>query len=186
MGKKKISNKTILFILHGFGLVFALGFGMFAHDAARVMSFFPGHILFPANLSLWEQGKILLTSMSLWFILEYIIIGRKIKGFIFIHTIIAAALPTIMLIVYLSQSQLFGGLSTTGAHIILTIALIIAGFSASAIMATSEKDYSVYTPYGIVIYTIIVLTYMLFTYLPPNLSMFYDEVNQAYGPVFGN
>lgn len=184
MTKKKISNKTILFILHGIGFVAVCFFGMIAHDAARAMPFFLGQTLFPANLSLWEQGKILLTGMSIWFIIEYIIIGRKIKGFVFIHTIIAAALPVLMLLVYLSHSQLFGGLSMEGAHIVLSVALILCGFVVSVIMTLSAKDYSIYTPYGIVVYAVVVLMYVLFTFLPPNLPMFYDEVNQAFGPVW--
>lgn len=184
MKKKRISNKGILFILHGVGFVVVCFFGMIAHDAARAMPFFLGQALFPANLSLWEQGKILLTGMSFWFILEYIIIGRKIKGFVFIHTVIAAALPVLMLLIYLSHSQFFGGLSLEGAHIVLAVALILGGFVTSVIMLLSKKDYSVYAPYGIVAYAVIVLMYVLFTFLPPNLSMFYDEIHKAFGPIW--
>lgn len=184
MKKKKVSNKVILFILHGIGFVAVCFYGMIVHDAARAMPFFLGQVLFPANLCLWEQGKILLTGMSIWFILEYIIIGRKIKGFIFIHTIITAALPILMLMIYLSHSQIFGGLSLEGAHIILAVGLILAGFIISVIMTLSPKDYSIYTPYGIVAYAVIVLMYVLFTFLPPNLPMFYDEIHKAFGPVW--
>ena len=141
-------------------------------------------MLFPSNLSLWEQGKILLTGMTVWFIVEYALVGRKMKGFVFIHTIIASALPILMLIIYMSHSTIFDDLSTGGPHIILTIALILLGFFTSVIMTLSKKDYSVYAPYGIVIYIVVILVYTVFTFLPPEASMFYDAENFVYGPVW--
>jgi len=184
MSLRKLTNEKILFALHGLGFVFVCLFGMYSQDVARNFPNFITKILLPANYSLWEQGKILLTGMSLWFIIEYILVGRKIKGFISIHTLIAVVLPAIMLIVYMTHSTLFGGLSLEGAHIALAVMLILTGFLASVIMTVQKKDYSVYAAAGVVIYVIVIIVYVIFTFLPPQFSIFYDEINSSFGPIW--
>ncbi|MBN2879241.1 MAG: hypothetical protein JXN65_06370 [Clostridia bacterium] len=181
---KKWSKEKTLFVLHGIGFVMVCFYGSVVHDLARTFPNFLGRMLFPSNLCLWEQGKILLVGMSIWFLIEYLIVGRKIRGFIFIHTIIASSLPILMLIVYLTHTNLFGDFSLEGAHIVLSVALILLGFIVSVVMITSKKDYSSLAPYGIAIYVIIVMMYAVFTYLPPNVGMFYDDMHKAFGPVW--
>ena len=179
---KKMSNTTKLFILHGIGFVAVCFYGAIAHDLAKLSPNFFTYMIFPANLSLWEQGKLLMTGMSLWFLLEYFLIGRKIKGFVFIHTVVSAALPILMLLIYMTHSQFFGDLSLEGAHIVLSVALILGGFMASAIMVSNSKDYSGLAPYGIVFYVVLALLYAVFTFLPPETAMFRDAVHNTSGP----
>ncbi len=180
--KKKMTNHAKLFVLHGIGFVIVCFYGSIAHDLARISPGFFTYMLFPSNLCLWEQGKILLTGMSIWFIIEYLIIGRKIKGFVFIHTIIAVALPILMLMIYMLHSQVFGEFSLEGAHIVLSVALILSGFVTSTIMTLSQKDYSPYSPYGIIIYMMVIIAFALLTFLPPKSGIFYDEIHKVFGP----
>ena len=177
-----MSNEKKLFILHGIGFIMMCLYGSKAHDLARAFPNFVGRLMFPANLCLWEQGKILLTGISIWFILEYILVGRKIKGFVFIHTIIAAALPILMLIIYLTHTQLFGDFNLSGAHIALSVLLIMLAFIVSTVMTLSKKDFSVYAPYGIVIYIVVVMAYAVFTFLPPHIGPFFDDMHDCFGP----
>lgn len=181
---KNFSNEKKLLILHGIGFLVVCGFGAIVHDTARLVAGSVLMIFFPANLCLWEQGKILLFGMTAWFILEYIIVGRKMKGFIFIHSLVATMLPIVMLIIYMSHSKIFGGLSLEGAHIILSVALILAGFLTSTMLTISKRDFSRYTPHAVIAFAVICLLFAVFTYLPPELGIFYDAINSTFGPAF--
>lgn len=180
----KNSHYKWLYVLHVIGFVFVCVYCAFAHVLAKISPNFLTYLIFPANLSLWEQGKLLLVGMSIWFIIEYFIIGRKLKGFLFVSSVVTVALPILMIIIYTSHSQLFGDFSTEMAHIILTVALVLAGFLSSAFMLTSEKDYSLFTPYGIALYAVVVLIYGVLTFIQPESGVFYDAINSSYGPVW--
>ncbi|MEX1376739.1 MAG: DUF6512 family protein [Eubacteriales bacterium] len=179
---KQLSDEKKLFIMHGIGFVLMCLYGAKVHDLARAFPNFVGRLLFPSNLCLWEQGKILLTGMSVWFLIEYIFVGRKLKGFVFIHTIIASALPILMLAIYLTHTKLFGDFSLDGAHIALSILLIMSAFLVSVIMTLSKKDYSKYAPIGIIIYLLVAGAFAVFTFFPPEIGPFFDDMHHCFGP----
>jgi len=185
--KKSLKNRTEekkLFMLHGVGVIFACVFAMFSHDTVRAFPNFLTRMLLPSNYSLWEQGKILLTGMSIWFIIEYFIVGRKLKGFVYIHSMIAACLPIAMLLIYTSHTLVFSNFESEYMHIIVSVALILAAFVISTIMTLSDNDYSIFAPYGIAFFVVIVIIYAILTFIPPNVGIFFDEVSNVYGPAW--
>lgn len=174
-----------LIICHIVGFLLLVGFGAIAHSIARAFPNVVTRILLPNNLSLWEQGKIVVTPIFIIFTIEYFIVGKRFKNFIPAHLLIAFALPMLTYGVYHVHGFLFGnGLSLEGAHIVLSIAIILIAFLASYLLITSRIDLSKYTKLLIVLYIAMWIAYIVFSFVQPRWETFFDSINETFGPAF--
>lgn len=191
MKNKNISDIILLAICHvvGFGLVTA--FSLFANSIAENYPSLTVRLLFPANLSPWEQSKLLVVPLSLIFFAEYFVVGKKFKNFIPAHFLIAFALPIIMTILYSLYTIFLGELSSSGAQSMFLLTLLMAAMLASILLVTSEKSLLEYSTLFIILYFSINIAYIILTYHPPRFEFlgdvfnpFFDSVNNVFGPAY--
>jgi len=183
--KKKLSDVQILGICHFAALVLLSFFGANVFSLAEKFSGnIVGLMLLPINRSMWEFGKMLLVCMSIIFAVEYFIVGRRIKNYIPVHLIIATLVPIVMLIILAAFNFLFGSLSMEGAQAVLFLTLIIAAFLLSIIWVASKKDLSRYVVLFLILYILLCGLFVLFSFVRPELKLFFDYGGNIYGPLY--
>lgn len=184
--RKELSDLTILIISHAIGFLVVAGYAAFAHELSEAFPNIVGKLLLPTNLSLWEQGKMLVVPLCIIFPIEYFIVGRKFSNFIPAHLIIAFCLPMLLLGVFHVHGFIFGNrLSLEGAQTILSLALLLASFLASILLVTTEKDLTKYTIVFTILYIILAISYVVFSFMPPHSESFFDPINELFGPAYG-
>lgn len=191
MKNRNLSDIALLVICHvvGFGLVTV--FSLFANQIAESFPSLPVRLLFPANLSPWEQSKMLVVPLSLIFFAEYFIVGKNFKNFMPAHFLIAFALPIIMTILYSLYTVFLGGLDSSGAQSMFLLTLLLAALLASILLVTSDKDLKKRSNLFIILYFSMNIAYIILTYHPPRLEFlgdifnpFFDSVNNVFGPAY--
>lgn len=176
-----------LIICHIIGFFLLGAFGSVAHNIARAFPNVITRVLLPNNLSLWEEGKIVVTPILAIFMIEYFIVGKKFKNYIPAHLLIAIVLPMFTYGIYHVHGFVFGNsLSLDGAHIALSIALILTGFLASILLVTSKIEMQRYTTVLAILYIVMWIAYIVFSFVTPKAATFYDAVNETFGPAFMN
>lgn len=190
MKNRNLSDVVLLAICHvvGFGLVTV--FSLFANEVAETYPSLAVRLLFPANLSPWEQSKMLIVPLSLIFFAEYFIVGKNFKNYIPAHFLIAFALPIIMTIIYSLYTVFLGELSSSAQSMFL-LTLLLAAMLASILLVTSERSLLDYSMLFIVLYFCINIAFIVLTYYPPRLEFlgdvfnpFFDSVNNVFGPAY--
>jgi len=182
--KSKLTDLHLLIIWHFIGLILVSSFGAIAHGIARNYPSIIVKLLFPANLSTWEQGKLLIMPLSLFFFLEYFIIGKKFKNYIPVHFLIAYVLPIAMVLLYVLYRITIGVMSNDGPQILFALILLLAAFLFSISLLTSEKDMTKYYKIFILLYFSLCIVYIIFTFIPLRVPLFYDPINELYGPAY--
>ena len=185
MGNKiKLSDMQVLLICHTSAFLLIALYGLFANDLAEAFPSFISRMLMPANLSIWEQTKILVVPLSIIFPIEYFIIGKKYVNFIPAHLIIAFSVPMLMLGVYHLHNTFFGTMSMEGPQMVLSLTLLIAAFLASILFVTSETDMRKYALVFMILYFSLNVAYIIMLFSPPRLETFYDPIHRVFGPAY--
>lgn len=139
-------------------------------------------IFTPVNESIWEHMKLILTSSSLYYILNYIYINIK-KNEIPHNYFLATSLTPILsiglyLIIFLPVYY------NIGENMIISIGLLFIILIFAAYIhhkITKKKAIPLSNIFGVVL---IIITYIIFGYLtynPPTTDLFFDTKNEKYG-----
>lgn len=183
--KGKITDVQILGICHFIGLVVLSFFGA---NVFNLVERFSGnvltYILLPINRSMWEFGKMLFVCMSIIYTIEYFIVGRRIKNFIPVHLIVGSLLPIVLIIILSMFNFFFGSLSMEGAQAVLFLTLIIASFMLSIAWVASKQDVTKYFVPFLILYIVLCGLFVLFSFVRPELKMFFDYGANSYGPMY--
>lgn len=138
-------------------------------------------IFFPVNESIWEHMKILFTSILIYSLIDKIILDKnevKYNNF-YLQTFITAIISIpLYLTIYLPIYHIFSE-NLIISIIILLIVYIIVEIISYYIL--KQKQYNI--P-NYIITILIILTYIIFTYLtynPPHNYIFYDTQTESYG-----
>lgn len=183
--KKQNENLKKLIIWHIAGFVFVNIFAGLSHEIAEAFPSLITHIFLPANVSLGQQVKLMVTPLIIVFVIEYFIIGRKFDNYIPIHLSITAAAPLITLGIYHGHNFLFRRqLSVQGAQVVLSVAIIIGVFMASVFMITSKKNFKKFTIPALIVLIAIVVALGIFTFNPPHIATFFDYINETYEIIY--
>jgi len=135
-------------------------------------------------MSPWEQGKLLVVPLSLFFFVEYFIVGKKFKNFIPVQFLVAFAIPVFLVLIYSLYTVAFGTLSNDGPQIVFSFTLLLAAILSSAMLITAETNFNRLALLFIVLYFLLNIAYIVFLFFPPKAAVFYDSVNRLYGPAF--
>lgn len=188
MKKKKITDIQILAICHFVALVLLSFFGANVFELAeKFAGSVVGRLLLPINRSMWEFSKMLLVPMGIIFLIEYFIVGKRMKNFAPAHLIIGFILPIALMIVLSGYNYFFGALSMQGAQAVFFLSLIIASFLLSIILVTSKMDLSKYKKLFLIfliLYISLFGMFVLFSFIRPELKLFFDFGANTYGPLY--
>ncbi|MBN2879240.1 MAG: hypothetical protein JXN65_06365 [Clostridia bacterium] len=179
-----LTDVQLLAVCHIIGFIIVSVFIAIAHKVASTYPSLTVRLLFPANMSPWEQGKLLVVPLSLFFFIEYFIVGKKFKNFIPVHFLVAFAIPVFLVLIYSLYSAAFGSLSNDGPQIVFSFTLLLAALLSSVMLVTAETNFNKFALLFIILYFLLNIAYIVFLFMPPKAAVFYDAVNKLYGPAF--
>lgn len=136
---------------------------------------------FPVNESIWEHMKILFTSTLVYGLFDYILLkvnNVKFNNYSFSLFFTSFIAIPIFLMIYMPIYYLFGEVLIV-TLIIMLITYIICQFISYKILSSKQYLYLNYISIPLIILTYIV--FIIFTYNPPKMPLFYDTLNKYYG-----
>lgn len=177
------TNKTTYWTLLGIPIIFILGsIFHFLYELTGKLNFVA--LIAPINESIWEHTKLALFPMLCWWLLWYLVRGKKLgvngnNWFVaaFVATI---SVPILIILFYYTY---------TGGFNIHSLAMDITSFFISV---TAAQLFGLYvykhgnftdTAYTVVIILIVllILMYITLTLNPPHLPLFMDNTSGLYG-----
>ncbi len=167
-----------------YGFFFISIFGTLLH----FLYDFSGNIIFSpisaVNESVWEHLKIAIMPTFLYAIIEYFKIYKKDKYNLFFSLLIKSL--TIIFVITIGY-YLYTFILNRHLLVIDVFLFYFSIFVAQIIgYKISRKEYNLHIEkVSKQLCIIVILLFVLFTYLPPNLDIFKDEVTNTYG-VFKN
>lgn len=162
-----------LFIHESLGFIFTLILGTFLHYTYALSGENPIVGLFSAvNESVWEHLKLLFFPVFIYTIAEYIYIGKRFSSFFFIKSLGTFLGLLSIVILFYTYTGIIGT-----PILFLDISIFIFGsfftYLYSYFQLKNRRFQSkFYNAYGISIFTILLLLFILFTIMPPALPLF--------------
>lgn len=162
------------------GLIFCVAFAFVFHFAFDWLGK-PTYLawLFAVNESVWEHSKIIFYPYLFFSCVEFFAIKHDVKIFF-----TAKALPLIfsvpiMIAIYYTYTGVIGN-DIAWLNIAITIGLFLVMF----IFSFKMLDNGYYVKYYLLficLVIVITLCLIIFTYLPPKISLFFDVLYDKYG-----
>lgn len=152
----------------------------FAYDFSK-KSVFVG-IFTPINESIWEHLKLAMYSTTLWYIIYYFINIKNNK----IPLDILLAQCTISILISITTIVCFyytyTGALGINSGILNIFSLVLGTILGQYFVIYHLKNNSISSaaPY-LIIYTLLVILFTIFTFLPPKIPLFKDPINNTYG-----
>lgn len=169
MNKKRIIIGTITILILSF-----LFHSVYDKYPSSITSLF-----FPVNESIWEHNKMILLSFFAWSIVEKIVF-RTGKS-TFLMNLISTLICIIILDVTFTPVYLY--LLNTKENLLITlvfyaISIILGLILSEKFIIEYDRRIETYSLFGFIIISII---FMILTYYPPKLAIFYDYSAHYYG-----
>ncbi len=130
------------------------------------------------NESVWEHLKLLFFPMLLSTIIGYFYIGKNIPNFICSKTLGVIASMLFIIIFFYTYTGIIGKSIVFIDIASFFIAVILGEYLAYKLMISTFKCNNVVS---IVVLTIILICFVLFTYYTPKIEIFRDPVTNNYG-----
>lgn len=135
------------------------------------------------NESVWEHLKLLFWSMLLLALPEYLIYGRKARGFLAIRAFAMSIGMLVIVALFYSYTGIVGN-NVLWMDILTFIIGIITAYVFSWRKLTSDCDKLKGVAahiIGILLVTAIAICFAVFTFMPPHIPLFLDTAANAYG-----
>lgn len=135
----------------------------------------------PVNESIWEHLKLLFIPMLLFSIIEYYHYGNKLNNFIPANVLsIIIGMVAILVIFYtytgiLSKNYLWADITT------FILGVFIAYYTSYQILQSNHLSSLRANQLSLLILFLIIVSFILFTFLPPKLGLFRDPITGTYG-----
>lgn len=183
---KERRNLKTLIICHIVGFIFVNLYAGFSHEIAKAFPNVVTRILFPINYSLGQSLKIIAFPVLIVFIAEYFIVGRKMDNFLTPHLMLGGILPVAALTLYHTYSYVLNSALelNTSMFIVYSEAFFIVAFMSSILMMTSKKTHKSHNIPAVIFCTVIMSIFVVVTFLPPQTTTFFDQVNQTFAAIF--
>ena len=172
-------NYNKVFKFHIFSIIFTIILGILLHFAFE----WSGNNLFIAifsavNESTWEHLKLVFFPMLITIIIGYFYLGNDFQKYLCSKTIGIIISISFITIFFYTYSGILGYNLGIINIIIFIISVILAEYTTYSLM---KSNYSCNTKVSIFILTILLLSFILFTYFPPKLGYFIDPISNTYG-----
>ena len=137
-------------------------------------------VIFPVNESIWEHAKLFFFPAIIFFIFEYIAIGKKFRNYIFAQALSIFFMTGITFGLFYLYRDGFGIAENLFIDIILTFVGICLGLLIGYKMTVSRKRMH-HSIIGIFLVILLCTAYGLLTFFPPKQPIFKDGASQKYG-----
>lgn len=136
----------------------------------------------PVNESIWEHSKMVVWPVILWWSLFYCFRGKqyqidKNKWFTSALVALLTSLVTMPLLYYFYTGAF--GVELLWVDILILLFSVLFGQVLG--LHTYRYGRGLSTKYVLVVFAVIVLLFMLFTFFPPHIPLFQDGVTGSYG-----
>jgi hypothetical protein len=118
-------------------------------------------------------------------VIEFFILGRKIKNFFFAKAVTFLLIPFVIVFLFYSYTYVTGTEFLAVDIAIFFAAIAVAQAAGYRIMITRKKFLSL-NIIGAVIILICLVSFSIFSYFPPRYQLFKDAVTGGYGIVEKN
>ncbi len=163
------------------GMIFIIILGSMLHFTYEMSGHQPIVGVFSAvNESVWEHLKLGFWPALVYMVVEYRYLRKSSNNFLFAKTVGIYLIPIIITILFYSYTAILGE-SILAIDILTFVIAVIVGQLASYRLLTyrelSEKLYKI----SLVALIVLGVSFVLFTFYPPHLSIFRDPVTGEYG-----
>lgn len=138
----------------------------------------------PVNESVWEHLKMMFFPFLLWWIVMYFIKYRKceipINTYIVSAAVSLIAAPLSVIFLFYSYTGTFGIQSVLIDILLVYVCYFIALCIASHFLTYSKPEKGV-VMISIIAIAVIFIAFIVFTFNPPHLPIFFDTVTKTYG-----
>ncbi|WP_271629130.1 DUF6512 family protein [Caldicellulosiruptor sp. DIB 104C] len=169
--RAKITSIVGIFVIIAISSLLHFGFDFFGRIKASA-------VIFAVNDSVWEHLKIGFFGGLIFYIIEFIIYGKKFDNFIVGKSVALFLIPFLTAVFFYTYTAF---LENNLILDILTfvLAVIIAQFVSLGITLSNRKVKK--GPFVLLLIIMLVL-FPLFTYFPPKIpELFYDFAHKRYG-----
>jgi len=163
------------------GIVFIVIVGTILHFTFEFSGDQPIIGVFSAvNESVWEHLKLGFWPALVWALIEYRFIRRSTNNFMVAKTVGIYLIPIIIPVLFYSYTAVIGE-SLLAIDILTFILSIIVGQFVSYKLLTYKELPEVLNKVSLVALVMLGVAFVIFTFYPPNLSLFRDPVTGGYG-----
>lgn len=167
---------------HSFGIVLVVALGILLHFLYQWSSKNPVvATISPVNESVWEHLKMFFIPYLIYSIIQFFVLREHFPNVIGSNTIgvIVGILATI--IVYYTYSGIIGK-SNGLVDILIFVGSIYLSFMVSGFLMKNRYGRNTYYQIiGVLIFIILLVLFILFTYFPIHINLFRDPVEGTYG-----
>lgn len=133
----------------------------------------------PINESPWEQMKLFFFPFLLFTIILYFSTKRNSKNILFINSVSIVCGMLLALILYYT---LFGAFGLKSPFINLGIYVICSAVTYILCACFFKNHtFSGNNTFGLLIFVLLLLAFILFTFMPPRVPLFQDETTNSFG-----
>jgi len=175
-----MDNKKLL-IWSGIGIIIIFSLASLWHF---VYDWIPSGVsatIFPVNESAWEHVKMFFFPAIIFYVLQYLFIGKQYKNFIFSHGLMLIFMPALTLGLFYFYRLVLKIPESLMIDIIITLICIAAGSLLGYRLTLFKKDFGTLKYATIVIFLVLFTSYSILTFYTPHAQIFYDKNIEAYG-----
>lgn len=172
--------KKVLVAWHWAGAIIIMALAAFWHF---FYSWAPGSVsavIFPVNGSAWEHVKLLLLPSIIFFVIEYFVIGKKFRNYIFGQGIALLAMPALLLAMFFFYRNGIGINNSLAVDFIITFLSICIGLYIGYKITVFKRKVG-NGVIAVVIAVVLAVSYGVLTFFPPRKPIFLDPVTNGYG-----
>jgi len=172
--------KRDLIVWHWVGVVVILALTSLWHFAYSWAPNVVSAAIFPVNQSAWENVKLFLFPSILFYIVEYIGIGRKFRNYLFAHGLTLIIMPALMLaLFYFYRTGIGLEPNLIADMIVIFISICIGLYIGYRITVYKRKVGS--PAIAIIIALVLAAGYAFLTFKPLEKPLFLDPNTNGYG-----
>lgn len=174
--KDKVINTQVIVIL------FSLILGTLLHFTYE----WSGNNLFvgsfgAVNESVWEHLKLVFYPMLIAMIIEYFFVKQDVNNYIEAKTIGIFTAIFFIIVSFYTYSGVIGTSVIVIDILIFIISIILGEYVAYRLMKRENESTVLTTSLSIIILLFLLLCFIIFTYIPPEVNLFRDITTGMYG-----
>lgn len=137
--------------------------------------------IFPVNESPWEHVKLFFFPAIIFYVIQYYIVGKNYKNFIFSHGLMLLLMPALTLGLFYFYRLALNIPESLLIDIIITFICIALGSWAAYKLTLSDLKLQIWKYVALVIVLVLFTVNTIFTFYTPHKPIFYDKNIEAYG-----
>ena len=133
------------------------------------------------NESIWEHLKLVFYPMLIAMIIEYFFVKKDVNNYIEAKTIGIFTAIFFIIVSFYTYSGIIGTSVIVIDILIFIISIILGEYAAYRLMKRKDESTVLTTSLSIIILLFLLLCFIIFTYVPPEVNLFRDITTGIYG-----